>query len=104
MTNDQLEWGPDEGEMTHDEAVAFAKSKGDGWRLPTVPELTAQFDYDEGTPKDASWHRDYYWSSSVYSGRATHAWAVNFGYGNANSYGVGYTARVRCVRAVGDNR
>lgn len=101
MTNEQLEWGPDEGEMTHDEAVAFAAAKGDGWRLPTVPELTAQFDYGAGKPRDPSWRRDYYWSSSVCSGNTPLAWGVYFSYGYTHPSGVSSPGRVRCVRSVG---
>ena len=93
-----LEWGPDEGVMTWHEAVALAKSKGDGWRLPTIAELQSQFDYDAGKPKKRSWKRDYYWSSSVNSGNTANAWSVDFDNGHTNYYFVSFTNRVRCVR------
>ncbi len=101
MTNEKLEWGPDEGEMTWDEAVAFAKAKGDGWRLPSVPELVAQFDYDKGEPKGEGWKREWYWSSSVVAGHSPYAWYVNFSYGHTYSTNVSAAYRVRCVRSVG---
>jgi len=104
MTREKLDWGPDEGEMTWHEAVAFAATKGDGWRLPTVPELVAQFDYDKGKPKSEGWKREWYWSSSPVSGNPYAAWRVNFTYGYATSYGVSSTGLVRCVRSVGGDR
>jgi hypothetical protein len=101
MTNEQLEWGPDEGRMTWDEAVAFAKAKGDGWRLPSVPELVAQFDYDKGKPKSEDWKREWYWSSSVVAGHSPFAWHVLFLNGYTGYYVVSTADRVRCVRSVG---
>ena len=101
LTNEKLEWGPDEGGMTWHEAVAFAAAKGDGWRLPSVPELVAQFDYDKSEPKGAGWKREWYWSSSSYAGGTAYAWTVHFYYGSAITYDVGYNYRVRCVRSVG---
>ena len=104
MTYEQLEWGPDEGEMTWHEAVAFAAAKGDGWRLPTVPELVAQFDYDKGEPKGEGWKREWYWSSSAFAGTTTYAWYVTFNFGYTYYLGVSNTGRVRCVRSVGGDR
>jgi hypothetical protein len=101
MTNDQMEWGPDEGAMTWHEAGAFAKAKGEGWRLPTIAELGGQFDYDAGAPRDPSWKRDWFWSSSVYSGLTTYAWVVTFYDGYTYYNAVSSTARVRCVRSDG---
>ena len=100
MTNEKLEWGPDEGEMTWHEAVAFAAAKGDGWRLPSVPELVAQFDYDKGEPKGEGWKRDWYWSSSAFAGNTSYACAVHFDDGSSNYSAVCNTYRVRCVREV----
>ncbi len=93
-----LEWGPNEGEMTWTEAVALAKAKGDGWRLPTVAELVSQFDYANGKPKHSSWKSECYWSSSAVSGNPASAWLVYFNSGYAASNVVGYANRVRCVR------
>lgn len=93
-----LEWGPDEGTMSWRDAIAFAKGKGDGWRLPTVAELVSQFDYDKGKPRHASWEHAGYWSSSAYAGDAASAWLVRFSYGYTDDGGVSYTYRVRCVR------
>jgi len=89
MTNEKLEWGPDEGVMSHTEAVAFAAAKGDGWRLPTIKELVASEPSDE-----------WYWAAA--SGDATRAWLVRPCNGNAyDTHMLSYPRRVRCVRSVG---
>ena len=93
-----LQWGPDEGEMEWAEAVAFAAAKGDGWRLPSVAELVAQFDYDEGEIKDDEWC----WAASSDD---TRPWLVNVLNGHSyDTYMVSYPNRVRCVRSVGGDR
>ena len=98
-----LEWQADvpEQEFTWEDAKAYAASLGNGWRLPTVPELVAQFDYDKGKPKSEGWKREWYWSSSAYAGLTTAAWRVNFIHGLTYDSGVSGTYRVRCVRSVG---
>ena len=102
MTNEKLEWGPDEGAMPWRAAVAFAADKGDGWRLPTVPELVAQFDYDKGKPKSEGWKRDWYWSSSP--GDSNDAWYVDFGYGSVNNGPRTSEYGARCVRSLDNPR
>ncbi len=94
-----LEWGPDEGKMTWTAAVAFAKARGDGWRLPTVAELFARYDYDAGKPKAAGW-KGWYWSSSPVGDY--YAWAVDFDDGSVNDDGRYNEYGVRCVRWAGD--
>jgi hypothetical protein len=58
----------------------------------------AQFDYDAGKPRDPSWRRDYYWSSSAYSGYPAYAWGVYFDNGDTDYLDVSFTGSVRCVR------
>ena len=94
-----LEWGPDEGNMTWDEAMKLAASKGDGWRLPTVQELVSQFDYDKGKPAEG-FRRTWYWSSSPDD--SSYAWNVNFDSGGVSDYYRLLKNGARCVRWAGD--
>lgn len=94
-----LEWGPHEGNMTWDAAMKLAASKGEGWRLPTIQELVAQFDYDKCKPAEG-FRRTWYWSSSPSGG--DDAWGVDFDNGNVGNGSRGYVAVVRCVRWAGD--
>lgn len=93
----KLEWGPDEGKMTWEEAVKLAASKGGGWRLPTVAELVSQYDYDTNRPKDAGWS-GWYWSSSPLGD--IYAWFVDFVNGYVNYYHRNSEYGVRCVHEV----
>ena len=71
------------GRMTWQEAIDYCASLGDGWRLPTVHELSSLVDYSE---KDQAKNligqgftgvqSDYYWSSSSYAGYPSYAWGV----------------------------
>ena len=92
-----LEWGPNEGNMTWDAAMELAELKGNGWRLPTVQELVAQFDYDNGKPAPGFRHA-WYWSSSPLGDG--YAWSVDFGSGIVGSSHRYSEGGVRCVRWV----
>lgn len=94
-----LEWGPDEGDMTWNEAFKLAAAKGDGWRLPTVQELVGQYDYDKGAPKDESWPARWFWSSSPDGDDS--AWFVYFGIGSVSSNIRSDRYGARCVRSTG---
>ena len=92
-----IEWqnNPPEEPMTWHNAVEYAKSLGDGWRLPTRAELIDAYDN-----KIEDFDFSYYWSSSTYAQNTNNAWYVNFNNGNVN-----YNAKtnydcVRCVRDV----
>ena len=56
----KLEWQPIpfENPMSWDQADEYAKSLGDGWRLPTVEELKNAYNN-----KVRGFKPDYYWSS-----------------------------------------
>lgn len=92
-----LEWGPDEGNMTWDEAVELAASKGGGWRLPTVDELVSQYDYDNGKPAEG-FGRTVYWSSSPSGSNG--AWLVRFDGGDVDNVHRRSVLGVRFVREV----
>ena len=82
MSNDKLKW---------DDAVAYAKSLGDGWRLPTIEECFIMYN-DKVITKDA------YWSSSEdYNGNA---WYFYFTNGYASYGDKDYTFFARAVRSI----
>jgi hypothetical protein len=96
----KLEWQEDapENPMTWEEAIDYAKSLGDGWRLPTRGELCDAYDnFVDGFKKN------YYWSSSTYAQGTSSAWLVSFTTGGV--YGLDKTTNVfyvRCVREIGE--
>lgn len=93
-----LEWQlvPPDKEMTWEEAKAYAASLGDGWRLPTVPELVSLWDYDKGCCPAFPAARRRFWSSSPYDSDG--AWYVNFDNGDVYYNNRSNTYGVRCVR------
>lgn len=91
----KLEWQEDapENPMDWDEANEYAKSLGDGWRLPTREELCDAYDnFVDGFEKN------YYWSSSTYAQDTSFAWLVGFYNGTAGSNDKSTNCDVRCVR------
>jgi hypothetical protein len=75
------------------------------WRMPSVDELFALADRTRINPAIdtnafSDTESDWYWSSTITAWNSSCAWLVNFSYGNAYSYGRGYAAFVRAVRAV----
>ena len=72
------------------------------WRLPTVNELIAMYDYNKGKPKIDGFC-GYYWSSTTREGYPSYAWYVNFYCGSvSNSYSKDGNYYVRCVRDTDD--
>lgn len=93
----KLEWqnNPPNKYMTWYEAIDYAKSLGDGWRLPTRGELIDA--YDSGV---RGFMNDDYWSSITLAQTTTNAWLVYF-YSGVVDYGVKtFNSYVRCVRDV----
>lgn len=89
-----LEWGPEaEKPMTWHEAMEWAESLGNGWRLPTIVELRMAYEFDVG-----GFSPDYYWSSSEDS--ADDAWGQYFNFGYQEYYDKRNKKRVRAVREV----
>ena len=93
----KLEWEqiPSKNPMTWEEAMEYAKSLGDGWRLPTIEELEEAYNN-----KIVEFQSYSYWSSSKYAKNTNFGWYVSFYYGLVNSYFKTYTHYVRCVREV----
>ena len=83
ISNDKLKW---------DDAVAYAKSLGDGWRLPTIEECFIMYNNKVITEETC-------WSSSEYSDTNL-AWIFKFKYGNANNFNKNDTYFVRAVRSL----
>ena len=83
ISNDKLKW---------DDAVAYAKSLGDGWRLPTIEECFIMYNNKVIT-------EDVYWSSSEDDNN--NAWYFNFTNGVAYYYSnKTITFFVRAVRSL----
>jgi len=97
-----LEWqqDPSKDRMTWQEAIAYAESIGDGWRLPTVQELISQLDFTKSSPATSKpgWGLHWYWSSTTYAGDPDGAWSVNFDFGGVGGNDKGFDGYVRCVR------
>jgi len=82
ISNNKLQW---------DDAVAYAKSLGDGWRLPTIEECFIMYNNKVIT-------EGVYWSSSELNNN--YAWYFYFGFGYANDYDKSNTYFVRAVRSL----
>lgn len=76
-----IEIHPKEKRLRWDEAVAYCKSLGEGWRLPTIQELWYIFE-DENLRKE--FNKEDYWSSTEYGNYG--AWYFNFDLGTANYF------------------
>jgi len=82
ISNDKLKW---------DDAVAYAKSLGNDWRLPTIEECFIMYNNKLIT-------EEAYWSSSENDNY--YAWSFGFSYGYALSYNKFNTYFVRAVRSL----
>jgi formylglycine-generating enzyme required for sulfatase activity len=74
-----LEWSETSpNKMTWQEAQDYAKSLGDGWRLPTIKEWQAVIDYSKCNPATdlPNTQSDGYWSSTTYADIEGNAWIV----------------------------
>ena len=100
----KLEWGPDLGIITWDDAqekIAELNSKlteGEKpWRLPTTNELVAQF--KETGLAINNFEFGPYWSSITDPDSSWNSDVVNMGNGLRGNYSKNYTeTRARCVR------
>ena len=84
----------DLGEMNWYDAMKACADLGDGWRLPTIEELTI---LHQNKDKIGGFANKYYWSSK--EGGSTNAYGFPFGDGFSYDYGKGYKSYVRAVRA-----
>jgi len=88
--------------LTWKEALNYAKSLGNDWRVPAIEELETLLDRSKYAPamreevpfKDVS----HYWSSTTYARYTDHAWFVSFNTGHVNYNGKSVSYYVRCVR------
>jgi len=78
--------------------IKIITSKETKWRLPTVSELVAIFDYEKGKPKIDGFSSNTYWSSSNLEGYPSNVWGVYFRSGNVNYGSKDGSYYVRCVR------
>jgi hypothetical protein len=99
---DMLTWQHPESftMMTWQGAMSHCAELGIGWRLPTIQELLSLVDYSMCKPacKTDSFNA-YYWSSTpCVSNMESHAWAVNFGFGQSDYFAKSFKFYVRAVR------
>lgn len=106
-TIDGLEWQaePAPEPMGYDDALSYAAGLGDGWRLPTVPELVGLWSYSTGTCPAFPGASGWFWTVDRYAGpdadpNAPSAWLVLFRDGSLDDAGLTFPAGVRCVRTV----
>lgn len=92
-----IEWeqNPPKEPMNWHEAMKYAESLGDGWRLPTRGELIDAYDISV-----RGFMSYYYWSSSTYAQGNNNAWVVHFCNGNVLNSGKTPFSYVRCVREI----
>lgn len=95
--NSKLEWqsNPPKNCMTWHEATEYAKTLGEGWRLPTRVELVDAYDNNV-----QGFLLDYNWSSTTYSRNTNNAWCVNLYDGHVSNGSKTYGSYVRCIREV----
>lgn len=91
-------------DVTHEDAIKAVEALGEGWRLPTIEELTFLVDYsrtrpaiDTGAFPDT--RNDCYWSSTPFAPNDTAVWVVYFDDGLVDSLHRGSDACVRAVRS-----
>ena len=97
-----LEWQEEDDGIKRnwEDSIIYATTLGDGWRLPTIEELSSIIDYTTHSPacRIESCRSSFYWSGSPYDHYSDYAWNVNFGYGYVLNYFKDYHYYVRCVR------
>ena len=96
------EISPDPGsKMTWDQAVAYCKNKGTGWRLPTQNESMYLYCLEPSFTGEAAFSAGYYWSATQISSDSKTVWGVYFGSGYTGSLTKTFSYYVRCVRDKG---
>jgi hypothetical protein len=99
--NENLEWekNPSDKLMNWYEAVEYAKSLGESWRLPTIGEMQEVYNI-----RKEEFTKGYYWTSSTTD--SNNGWFVNFAYASMIEYvAMDFSNKlvklyVRCVKDV----
>ena len=93
---------PDHGQtMTWQQAIDYCKSKGDGWRLPTMNELIYYWCVEPSIPAESKFSASYYWSATNYSSVPNAiARVIDFSDGRMIFESKTKQRYVRCVRDV----
>ena len=87
-------------DCTWQQAMSWASSLGEGWRLPTKEELQII----QGSPRAKEFAmRGRFWSSSTYVYYTGYAWIVDFGIGDVNYVYKTDSYYARCVRGSFDD-
>ena len=96
----KLEWqAEDDGILRNwQEAMEYALSLGEGWRLPIIEELILLIDFTSYNPacKIDNCRSSSYWSSSPHAYNSSYAWYVHFDNGLYNTSKANHNY-VRCV-------
>jgi len=101
----RLEWQEEDNGILRswEEAMEYAASLGNRWRLPTIKELISIVDFNTCNPacKIKDCISSYYWSSSSdHNDLDDNAWFVHFNRGRVDiSYKINLYY-VRCVRDI----
>jgi hypothetical protein len=98
-----LEWHWEMKKLPWKDARKYAKSLGDGWRLPTIHELITLVDYSlignvTKTSVPIKNVASPYWTSTSVANVSGYAWSVSFRSGSVSSYDKSVSNDVRCVR------
>lgn len=84
--------------ITWEQAMTMCEEKGNGWRLPTLPELRAIYMQLSETYIDH--FEGWYWSGTKYNDND--AWGFHFEYGIANNQYYDFKRSKKLGRAVRD--
>ncbi len=86
--------------MIWKEALEYAKSLGNDWRLPTIQELFSLIDYskDRSTCKIPNSYSSSYWSSTVYMNNTGSVWLVDFHDGYVYNTYKSFSYCARCIK------
>ena len=99
-TREKLELAPKDlvGKMTLQQAKDACRELGNGWRLPTIPELEIIFTDFHKNDKGGFKKKDCYWSGSI----SPDDWVLAFDFSDGRSYinVENFLNRVRVVRPV----
>lgn len=96
----EIEWqsNPPQEFMTWEDAMKYAKSLGDGWRLPTRGELINAYKNDV-----IGFQKNSYWSLNTYAHNNNNAWTFYFNVGFVDFNDKTNLYYVRCVRDIKEN-